>query len=40
MSLFRKIFGSSISSSDEEKEKENNGSFDNADLSTRRTVYF
>lgn len=40
MSLFRKIFGSSISSSDEEKEQENNGSFDKADLSTDEQFIF
>jgi hypothetical protein len=33
MSLFRKIFGSSISPSDEDKEKENSKSFPDADMS-------
>lgn len=33
MSLFKKIFGSSISASDEEKEKENNGAASEIDMS-------
>ena len=33
MSLFRKIFGSSISTSEEEKEKDNNGASSETDMS-------
>ena len=40
MSLFRKIFGSSISASEEEKEKENNGSFSDSIMSIDEQFIF
>ncbi len=40
MSLFRKIFGSSISASDEEKEKENNNSFSETNISIDEQFIF
>ncbi|WP_367752138.1 lactate utilization protein B/C [Flavobacterium sp. WC2421] len=40
MSLFRKIFGSSISASEEEKEKENNSSFSDSSMSIDEQFIF
>ena len=40
MSLFRKIFGSSISASEEEQEKENNGSFSDSIMSIDEQFIF